>query len=1718
MRFNLPSKKLVLRILGLLLVYLISLAITIGFIVVIEGRLLPFFKDSAPPPGFLLIVLFWTLVALLSPAYPESKLHQKKLRIITARLLVIMASLVLLEGIVHNWFSGNTIQIILAIILSGLCLAFPVIFKNAFYNESLAKILQKSLDKTRLALCWRGSRVGIFVARTIFSIISMIFISICLAATVNVLEPNTIPIEMRTFTGPAASPMVNALLLDAQDGTLYAGTSGGVFRSRDAGQTWETANVGLTDRHVNALLQDTRNDTLYAGTSGGIFRSRDTGQTWEAAGTGLTTVYVNALLQDSRDGALYAGTLLNGVFRSHDAGKTWEATSEELTNTFVFSLLQDSRDGTLYAGTSGGVFRSHDAGQTWEAANAGLSTGYVNALLQDSRDGTLYAGGMSIWAGGDWIVGSGVFRSRDAGQTWEATSAGLANTSVRALLQDSRDGTFYAGTDGGIFRSRDAGQTWEVTSAGLANTSVSALLQQGSRDSMLYAGTNGGGVFRSRDAGQTWEAANAGFTTTHVDALLQDSRDGTLYAGTNGGGVFRSRDAGQTWEATSAGLANTSVRALLQDSRNVTLYAGTNGGVFCSRDAGQTWETASTGLTTGYVNALLQDSRDDTLYAGTNGGVFRSRNGGQTWETANAGLSDTFVFSLLQDSRDGTLYAGTEGGVFRSRDAGQTWVASHNRIGVYIKALLQDSRDGTLYAGTDGLGFFRSRDAGQTWEIASTGLTTGYVNALLQLQDSRDGTLYAGTNDGVFRSHNAGQTWEAVIAGLTATHVDALLQDNRDGTLYAGTDGDGVFRSHDAGQTWEATSAGLTSTVVNALLQLQDSHDDALYAGTDGGIFRSRDAGQTWKSVIAGLTTVNVNALLQDNRDGTLYAVINDGMFRSRDAGQTWESAIAGLNNSSVFSLLQDSRDGTLYAGADGGVFSSRDAGQTWEATSTRLATFVDTLQQDSRNGTLYAGTRTLFINMSGSDISGTSDSINYDIFRSHDAGQTWTQIGFSDYYAAYANMPEWVFSESIAGRRPNWFLDNLVISVFEYQSVNPDATHYYSFGATILEIPPEPNDPDRFLPFWALRTWTELWFKPRWLYFVGPFGAFLLLLGLASYTSATWTLKTPVLYPSKAQQIILNAPSEHPATPTIHKWQEQIRGELLTFGDAHPDDLLNVSFLLRGAVIHSYYQRYEDEIALQLRGQRLSLLAGTELKNWQSAWQLASEDFGRKAGLSERGRSQVAALAQALAGRLGFSLGEHREVGSALAWRVEAPALRLNLPERFPLVFVADPNPGPETIRQLFDTVSVLKETSNFTLVIPLEPEEPAVDIPFSLRRAIDASPYAHDFVVLSHQDALDILVARYPERVLVRHISRQVDLSFISPFVVNGPVPPQMFFGRDREIRNLVDHAGRRNFAVVGNRKIGKTSLLNRVEARLFQQDSVRLVRLDCQTVREAADFYAILETGLGISLEAGTPSALGAGLRTVAASSALPLVLVLDEVDALLAVEKARGEGLLSVLRELANEKTCSFIFCGSKVLAQQLRDPESALFNFPETIPLPYLAHEEMDDVIIRPLETLGIRMDDSAAVLDAVWALTSGHPNLTQFVGRALVNAANERQDRLVRREDVETLWTDAAFVQFYFDTIWGAASPLEKLVTLLMPPDNFSVGDVEKALSTAGADVSAAQVDSALEMLLVYSVFGRSGKLYRFIPQAFHKLLDLNYEKERLLARELEKLTTGGAS
>jgi photosystem II stability/assembly factor-like uncharacterized protein len=159
---------------------------------------------------------------------------------------------------------------------------------------------------------------------------------------------------------------------------LYAGTSGGVYKSIDQAGHWEKVNNGLvppdmvkTSRALNvtAILVDPyAPDTVYAATLAGMYKTTDGAKSWNRIGESLVDQMIMGMVLDrTRRGVLYI-TGRDGVHRSEDGGATWKAINNGLTTTNVRAIAQsDVNPRVFYAGTNGsGFYRSQDTGETWE--------------------------------------------------------------------------------------------------------------------------------------------------------------------------------------------------------------------------------------------------------------------------------------------------------------------------------------------------------------------------------------------------------------------------------------------------------------------------------------------------------------------------------------------------------------------------------------------------------------------------------------------------------------------------------------------------------------------------------------------------------------------------------------------------------------------------------------------------------------------------------------------------------------------------------------------------------------------------------------------------------------------------------------------------------------------------------------------------------------------------------------------------------------------------------------------------------------------------------------------------------------------------------------------------------------------------------------------------------------------------------------------------------
>jgi len=175
--------------------------------------------------------------------------------------------------------------------------------------------------------------------------------------------------------------------VNASGNTILMGTSWGyIARSTDFGVTWTRADSGIGEVAIQCFGSDA-NGSILVGTSYGVFRSRDNGDTWQQLDDTFQedVVCVAAGGNDN----IFVGTRANGIF--HYDGQTWKNCLAGNVAFQIHTLLIDRR-GTVYAGTqTGGVLVSSDNGATWTGYNDGLVGDEVQVLVFDAK-GYLWAG------------------------------------------------------------------------------------------------------------------------------------------------------------------------------------------------------------------------------------------------------------------------------------------------------------------------------------------------------------------------------------------------------------------------------------------------------------------------------------------------------------------------------------------------------------------------------------------------------------------------------------------------------------------------------------------------------------------------------------------------------------------------------------------------------------------------------------------------------------------------------------------------------------------------------------------------------------------------------------------------------------------------------------------------------------------------------------------------------------------------------------------------------------------------------------------------------------------------------------------------------------------------------------------------------------------------------------------------------------------------------
>ncbi len=648
-----------------------------------------------------------------------------------------------------------------------------------------------------------------------------------------------------------------------------------------------------------------------------------------------------------------------------------------------FIVIDPSRSSTVYAAGRNGVYRSVDAGVSWNDISQGLGRRLIRGLQIDpSSPSTLYAA----------VDGDGIFKSIDAGQSWSPSNQGLATLYVNALAVDpGNPRTLYAGTTfEGIFKSIDGGSTWSPANQGLTFDYTFIGLAVAPSDSMvIYAASLFSGVFKSVDAGASWVRIPQGGTFALTGALaVHPSNPNMVHAGAVDT-VYRSLD-GETW--TSFGECNLNfsctqlgnVRQLAIDpSEPSRVFAATSLGGWVSEDSGAAWEriAALPGDRDAYSLAIDPQS-GQRLYFGIWDGLAKSVNSGASWRISSQGLRLLPAFSVDVDPiNPNTIWVGAENGLYRKVSGQRSWrqVRGNERFGP--SELLISRSDAMRMYYSDSRGARFSINGGRSWGSVGFPLSDGI--GLFRSDPSDPLRIYAPQsfvspvfNLGIARSDDGGATWVEFVSPESRTVIDLAIAPQGGARLFALLT-DRLYQGDDSGQAWELISADLEEERFHAVGLCAGR----LYLASESGqVFSRPSEGGQWESRSQGLPGSSLRALACDPlRPEVLYVgTWGRGVYWSQDRGLSWMPLGAGLESPFVISLR-------VFEEAPEQLLASTFGGLSKLELSPPAAGFELTLESDSEFRVGHEIEYGIVLtNGSGSDL---ADGSGFEIVNSLDPG-----------------------------------------------------------------------------------------------------------------------------------------------------------------------------------------------------------------------------------------------------------------------------------------------------------------------------------------------------------------------------------------------------------------------------------------------------------------------------------------------------------------------------------------------------------------------------------------------------------------------------------------------------------------------------------------------------------------------------------------------------------
>lgn len=628
---------------------------------------------------------------------------------------------------------------------------------------------------------------------------------------------------------------------------------------------------------------------------------------------------------------IYAGAAKGGVFKTIDGGVNWLPIFDESAYLSIGDIVFDPNNSDIvYIGTGdpnisgyptigNGVYKSIDAGNSW--VNIGLTdNGIVSKIRIDPNDpNIIYVATMGVPFERD--TNRGLYKTIDGGVTWSNVLYLSDQAGVIDLIMDKDNSqilyaagwdrirnnqeSIIAGPSSKIYKSIDGGSNWETLISDLPTIEATriGLCQSGVNSDTLFAiyinptDFEVYGIYKTINGGLNWtalstsgiESALGGFGWYFGQIRVNPQNDDELFV--LGVDLYKSTNGGANWSIAGPPWYTYEFHA---DKHDLTfagsdLICATDGGLYKSTDGGDNWDDIDD-IPNNQFYRVTVDPHNPGYYCG---GV---QDNGTTWGNSTTLNSWSRLFGgdgfqpLYNPDNSNLVYVETQRGNLRFSN-GSGWQSFNNGINSSdrrswdMPIIMSDLNYDVLFTGTYKVYKNSSAPYG-SWSAISPDLTNGtddryHVITTVAQSPIDEDVLYAGTSDGIVQhSIDGGTNWVNVSAGLPNRYITMVKPSPTEpNSVYVSCSGykdndniPHIHKSIDNGLTWIDISSNLPQLAINDIYIFEETNDDQIFVGTDGGVYYTLDGGLNWSRAGNGMPIVPVNDIDYDAINHKLIA------------------------------------------------------------------------------------------------------------------------------------------------------------------------------------------------------------------------------------------------------------------------------------------------------------------------------------------------------------------------------------------------------------------------------------------------------------------------------------------------------------------------------------------------------------------------------------------------------------------------------------------------------------------------------------------------------------------------------------------------------------------------------------------------------------------------------------------------------------------------------